>query len=56
MPDDSKKAMQEQLKPYPIRRASQSLLHSLQSMGYENIDSSSVTYNVDCHMHAPDQK
>ena len=48
--------MHAQLKPNEIRNASEKLLKSLQSMGYENIDSDGVTYNVDYHMHAPDQK
>ena len=49
--------MLAQLKPNPIRRgASENIINSLQSMGYENINSDSAFYNLEYHIQAPDQK
>ena len=52
---ESREVIQGQIRPYPIRNASEHLLDSLKSMGYENIDCDGVNYNLDYHMHAPDQ-
>ena len=45
--DESREIIKGQVRPYQIRNASEHLIDSLKSMGYENIDSDGVTYNVD---------
>ena len=53
---ESRESMLARLKPNPIRRASENIINSLQSMGYENINSDSAIYNLDHHIQVPDQK
>ena len=56
LPAESRENMLAQLKPNQMRRASENVINSLQSMGYENINNESAIYNVDHHIQAPDQK
>ena len=56
LPEEVAQRFKSNYLPNNMRRATENLVKVAGGMGYENIDGSSVNYNVDCHLYAPDQK